>query len=68
MHAQKWILIESKVLKEIPEEDKTMEISLKYGGELLLPKLYECYGKHKKMYLPLKMPVLPAVNKVNIAN
>ena len=26
MHAQKWILIESKVLKEIPEEDKTMEI------------------------------------------
>ena len=34
MHAQKSILIESKVLKEIPEEDKTMEFSLKYGGDL----------------------------------
>ena len=33
MHAQKWILIESKVLKEIPEEDKTMEVNFKYGCE-----------------------------------
>ena len=31
MHARKWVLNELKVLKEIPEEDRTMEVSLKCG-------------------------------------
>ena len=31
MHARKWVSNESEVLKEIPEEDRAMEVSLKCG-------------------------------------
>ena len=31
MHARKWVSNELKVLKEIPEEDRTMEVNLKCG-------------------------------------
>ena len=31
MRARKWISNESEVLKEIPEEDRTMEVQLKCG-------------------------------------
>ena len=64
MHAQKWILIESKVLKEIPEEDKTMEVNFKYGCEF--PSVKRNAKEDVFTFKEARAPF--CVKKVNIAN
>lgn len=54
-------------MKEIAEDDKTMEFKLKYDGEFTSVKTFEILWKAKED-LPLKISVLLAVKKLNITN
>lgn len=54
-------------MKEIAEDDKTVEFKLKYGGEFTSVKTFEILWKAKED-LPLKISVLLAVKKLNITN